>query len=215
MGYSPTTHTLADVIRRVQRAFGDESEDQLEIQDIKDWCNDAQRDIADRERNLKAKATILSVGGQASYRWPAENILYIDSIHYDGQKVDNMSFAQFEVEHFNEDQQVQTGQRPRLWYEWAGEFTFFPAPQDGIEITLLYTRAPMPVNVPVDTLGVPDKYFDTLCNFVLRKAYELDEDWSAVAVKTQEYTESMQALSDEERTAQNMTYGTITEVIHY
>ena len=64
-------------------------------------------------------------------------------------------------------------------------------------------------------LELPDEYFEDVVNYVLKQAYEMDEDWEASQVKSQQLSESLLKRGEEERTAQNMTYETITVVDDY
>ena len=214
MSYGAPTYTVQDVFSRAMRTFGDESGVQLETTDLLRWINDGQRDIVQRESILKAKSSVMSTAGVASYSWPAENILSIDSLHYDGQKIANMSFAQAEQDVIG-DQPSNTADQPIIWYEWAGQFTFYPIPETSKQITIYFTKAPAAVTAPTDLLSIPDRYFNSLLQYVLQQAYEMDEDWQASDAKSKQYNESLAILSDGERTAQNMTYGTITEIWPY
>jgi hypothetical protein len=212
-GYQPTSRTAADVIRRVQRQFGDESEMQLETVDIVGWINDGQRDIAERERILKGKATQPTIPGQRDYRWPSVGILSVDSLHVGGAPLNNVPFAQVEQDYLNTD--VDSTGKPTLWYEWAGQFSFFPVPDSTYTIEIFFSQVPAQVSITTDVLGIPDKYFNSLVHYVLMQAYEMDEDWQAAQAKQQAYQDSLTSIGDDERDAANMTYPTITRAVDW
>ena len=209
MAYGPSTRTVADVFRAVKRAFGDESGVQLEDADILMWINDAQDEINRRNRILKAVSTASSVVGQQDYSFPASNILSIESIHYNGSRLPNMAFAQAEEEIIGKANVPSRGE-PALWYEWGGKFSFYPVPATVKSIAIYYTQKAARVSAPSDLLSVPDKYYNDVVRYALQQAYEMDEDWAASQAKAQQFDASLTDQAEEERTAQNMTYPTIT-----
>jgi len=211
MAYSPSTRTVQDVIKNVQRSFGDESGVQLTNSDIFMWVNDACDEIVKRNRINKAKATIPSVAGQADYSFSALNIMQVEAIHFGGQRIPNMSFAEAEEQVIGRDGVTTQAGIPMLWYEWAGTFTFYPVPNaSGTDIVVYYTGQPTKVTATTDLLPLSDKYYNDIVNFVLLKAYEMDEDPQMSQLKGQQFDASLAAMGEEEREAQNMTYPTIT-----
>lgn len=212
-GYQAITRTAADVIRRAQRQFGDESEMQLETVDVIGWVNDGQRDIAERERILKGKATQPTVPGQRDYRWPSVGILSVDSLHVNGVPLNNVPFAQVEQDYLNTS--ADSSGQPTIWYEWAGQFSFFPVPDSSYTIEIYFSQVPAQVSAGTDVLGIPDKYFNSLVHYVLMQAYEMDEDWQAAQAKQQAYQDSLTSIGDDERDAANMTYPTITRAVDW
>jgi hypothetical protein len=202
------THTVSEVITAVKRQFGDESGVQIDDSDIIRWINEAQEVISNKNKVLKAKSTTSSVANQSSYSFPAQNIQQVESIHYDGQRIPNMTFAEAEEYVFKADPTASLKGMPIIWYEWAGTFTFWPAPDDVNDIDVYYTRRPVAVT-SASTLDVPDKYYPDIVRYVLQQAYELDEDPQNSQLKQKQFENSLNELSDEERTAANMTYSTI------
>lgn len=210
MSYGSKTRLVSEVITAVQRQFGDESGVQLENADIIRWINDAQDIIVAKNKVLKAKSTTPAVAGQAAYTFPSDNIHQIESIHYNGYRVPNMSFPEAEEQIFRSDPAAVSVGEPLLWYEWAGTFTFWPAPSDTKNIDLYYTQRPTRVTASSNTLSVPDKYYQDVVRYCLQQAYEMDEDMQNSQAKGQQFDASLNEKSEEEHTAQNMTYSTIT-----
>lgn len=210
MSYGAKTRLVSEVLTAVQRQFGDESGVQLENADVIRWVNDAQDVIVAKNKVLKAKSTTVSVSGQAAYTFPSDNIHQIESIHYNGIRVPNMSFPEAEEHIFQADPTLVITGDPMLWYEWAGTFTFWPAPSDVKNIDLYYTQRPTPVTQISDVLSVPDKYYQDVVRYCLQQAYEMDEDMANSQAKAQQFDASLNEKSEEERTAQNMTYEKIT-----
>lgn len=207
--YSDATRTVQDVMKEVKRVFGDESGVQLEDADILMFVNNAQLEIVRRNKILKATSTTSSVVGQKDYAFPSSDILQIESLHYAGSRLPNMSFAQAE-ESLISDPTVPDNGEPIVWYEWGGRFSFYPVPSTVKPVTLYYTRQPARITTVTDKLGVSDKYYNDVVRFVLKQAYEMDEDWAASEAKGQQFDASLSDQAEEERTAANMTYPVIT-----
>lgn len=212
VGYGSPTRSVGDVAQVVKRQFGDESGVQVDDNDILEWVNDAQEEIVTRNKILKAKSTTPSVAGQADYNWPAVPIHQIESLHFKGQKIPNMVFAAAEEKIMAADPEKSLTGDPEFWYEWAGTFTFWPAPADVANIDIYYTAKPTKIVSTADMLGVPDKYYRDVVRYVLQQAYEMDEDWTASQTKGQQFDTSLNQMGEEERTAQNMTYDKIIVV---
>lgn len=211
MGYGPPTKTLADVAKAVKRQFGDESGVQIEDEDIVTWVNGAQTTINNRNRVLKTTATTPSVVGQAEYSFPSDDIYLLESVHFDGVRVPNTSWAQAEESVIGMDPNAIG--TPELWYEWAGLIRFYPAPSTVADVKLYFTRKPVEIeSATPDTqlLDLPDKYFPDIVRYCLQQAYEMDEDWPASQAKKDQFDQSVGDLGEQERVGQFMTYETIT-----
>lgn len=212
MSYNIPTKTVADVSAAVKRIFGDESGVQIVDNDIIVWSNEAQQAIADSTKVLKSKATTAMVEGTNTYSLSgiSPKILQIESLLVNGRRIGNMSVAQAEETISQSDPLAAEEGFPGFWYEWAGEITFWPRPNLDAEILIRYTAMPDTLSTISDTLSLPDEFFSDVVNYVLRKAYEMDENESMMNYKRQEFENSMLDLTDEERQAQNMTYETLT-----
>lgn len=211
--YGPPTRKVIEVMTAVKRQFGDESGVQLEDTDLVRWITDAQNTINDQNKVLKSTATIPAVVAQGTYTFPASQVLQIESLHFKGVRVLNLSFAQAEESLIGIEPSA-VGE-PQFWYEWGGTFTLWPAPDTTDSITIYYTAlaTPVPAAWTSDTLlSLPDKYFPDIVAYVLQQAYEMDEDWQASGAKAQQFKDAIALKQDDERRAQDMTFGTITLV---
>lgn len=211
--YGPPTRKVVEVMNAVKRQFGDESGVQLEDTDLVRWITDAQDAINSDNKVLKTTGSISSVNGQATYTFPSTPILQVESLHYNGVRIPNLSFSQAEESLIGAD--TTASGDPEFWYEWGGSFTFWPIPNAVKSITLYYTASPTPVPANWDgntLLSLPDDYFNDIVRFVLAQAYEMDEDWQASGAKVQQFKEGIAAKSEDARRAQDMTFGVITLV---
>lgn len=210
MSYGPSTRTVAEVGKAVKRIFGDESGVQIEDADILMWVNDAQDEIVNRNKILKGTSSMPSVPGQSDYTFPAVLIHQVESLHYDGVVLPNLPFAK--AEEYLLSGAADTAGTPTFWYEWGGKFSLFPVPTEAATVTLYYTMRPARVTAQGSLLSVPDKYHQAIVNFVLQKAYAMDEDWNAQQVAAQQFDAATNEMGEEERSPQNMTYSLITMI---
>lgn len=211
-GFAPPTKTVNDVFRQVKRKFGDESGVQLEETDLLMWVNDATRVIATENKVIRVRATTPIVAGQSEYLLSelAQPVYQIDSLLIDGARVPNMATAQAE-DFITENDPESTEQGfPRFWYEWAGVITFWPKPNVAGTLMVRYVAYPAAVTLTTDILPVPDSYFQDVVNYVLKSAYEMDENEGMMRVKAEEFQTSLDKRGEEQRVAQHMTYEVIT-----
>jgi hypothetical protein len=213
MSYSAPTKTVGDVYDQVKRAFGDESGVQLTNEDIARWINEAQIDISKQNQVLQTTATINMIGGTATYSLSAvtPRIDSVASILLDGRRVGDIPVSQAEESISLADPEgLETG-APQFWYSWGGDITFWPIPNKNYTMLIRYTAQPTNVSTTsTDLLAVPDECFSDVCNYVLMRAYEMDENAEMMAVKQAEYSTSVAERGESEREAATMTYGTAT-----
>lgn len=203
-----TTHTVQDVITDVTRQFGDESGVQVTEADVVRWVNEAQLYIGSKTKFLKSKINV-TTDNTNQYSLTNLNIYQVESIHYDGTPVRNMAFPETEEYILSADPDLVESGDPAIWYEWAGTWSFWPKPPSGQTATIYITKMPDSV-VLGGTLTVPDIYYPDLLNYVMQKAYELDEDFQNSQIKQRQISDSLNEKIEETRTAQSMTYSTIT-----
>ena len=204
------TKTALDVATYVKRQFGDESGIQVTDADIFRWINSGQLYIVQKNKTIKAKATANIVAAQRDYTLPSQNILQLESLHYDGKFLPSLSLAEFQAQGAD----INEPGTPTMWYEWAGTISLWPVPEDSITdgLTIFYTKLPTAVSATSDLLSIPDQYFEAILSWVLSKAYELDEDYEASNNQRALFSQFLDETNEEERTAQHMTYPVITIV---
>ena len=209
MSYSSPSKTVGNVFDYVKRVFGDESGVQLTNADIVRWINDAQNEIADASNIVPATATMSVISGTATYSLTSitPKIDRVASLLLDGRRVGNIPIAQAEETISLADPEgLETGV-PQFWYEWAGDITFWPKPNKNYTMTIRYFARPTPVtNSTSALLSVPDDCFTDIVNYVLMRAYEMDENPEMVSLKQQEFNASVAERGQKDRLAQDMTY---------
>lgn len=213
MPIRPNTMTYGELAIEVKRLFGDESGVQLESGDILRWANQGLREIVVRNKVLKASSTTATVVGTDLYTFPDQDIYEIASMQLDGQLLPNVDYAEAERQILSADpHKTETG-RPQYWYTWGNEFWLWPVPDTVLPITLRYTKVPTKLTgTDSEVLEISDEYFPVLVDYILGKAYEMDEDWTAAQNKATAFENGINTQGEKERDAQDMTYPVIAEV---
>lgn len=212
MSYVSPTKTVQDVINNVTRVFGDEAGVQLSNNDIIRWINEAQREINRQNAVLQQVATTTLNAGQAEYTLSGITppIYEINSLLINGRRIGNISVSQAEESISLADPESEETGAPQFWYEWANTITFWPVPSTAGTIKIRYTAVPTDVASDGDTLTLPDEYFMDIINYVLKMAYEMDENPEMMQLKAGEFSQSLAERGEQYRNAQHMTYPTMT-----
>jgi hypothetical protein len=209
-----TIRTVQDVANRVKRQFGDESGTQITDNDIISWVNAAQLDIVTKNRMLKGFASTVSIAGQDAYTLDAVPILDFRGVRYAGYPLEPTNFN--DVQELMRQTFIDNGipvidARPTLYYDWGNTLYLYPSPPNsGDVIDVFYVARPTDISNLLDTLKLPDTYFESICQFVLQKAYELDDDWTGVANTKSQLDESVTRLAADEIGVVRQAYPTIT-----
>lgn len=213
MSYGPPTKTVGDVYAYVKRVFGDEAGVQLSNDDITRWINEAQRDLAIENAAIQSVATTPLIVNQATYSVSGitPRINDISSLLIDGRRIGNIPVSQAEESISLADPEGEEVGAPQFWYEWADQIIFWPKPSQGGTITIRYTAEPTDVTTNTsDVLSLDDEYFPDIINYVLKQAYEMDENPEMMQAKATEYNQRVAERGEKGTNAQNMTYDTIT-----
>lgn len=216
MPLRPNTYTYAQLAIEVKRLFGDESGVQLEPGDILRWANLGQQEIVTRNKVLKGRADTPTVAATDTYTFPAQDIFEVTSILLDGAPLPNMDYAEAERQILAYDPlKTQTGQ-PQFWYTWGNEFYLWPVPDKAYTMRMLYAKTPpMLTGSDAELLSISNEYFPVLVDYILARAYEMDEDWAAANAKQQSFENSIAQQGEKERDAEDLTYPVIAEVDYY
>jgi len=212
MSYGPPTKTVQDVFDYVKRIFGDEAGVQLSNADIIRWINEAQEDINIANKALQAVATTPLVAAQSDYTVSGvtPKIYEVNSLLIDGRRIGNIPISQAEESISLADPEGTETGAPQFWYEWANTIKFWPVPNAPGTISIRYIAVPAEVTSSTDTLSLRDEYFMDIVNYVLKQAYEMDENPEMMQLKAQEFNQSISERGEKETNAQHMTYPVMT-----
>ena len=211
MSFIKATQTVSDVSTYVKRQFGDEAGVQITDADIIRWINLGEREIFLRNKPIKARGVADTVAGQYAYTFP-DDILEVQTLTCNGQPVERRSFQEAQEYIFKNDPQHTIQGQPNIWYEWGGDFMFWPIPSDNASeaIAIYYVKSPITITDIGSTLSVPDSYYGRLLEFVMAQAYELDENWAAAQVKAEQFDSSVASQDNDDDYTEVDTYPRIT-----
>lgn len=213
MPIRPSTRTYADLKQMVKRTFGDESGVQLEDADILRWANEATQNIAVLNRLLREKATTPIVVGTFDYTFPTQNISQVNSLHVNGRRAEPVEFQDAETTFLMTDPDHEAVGTPLYWWFWADVLTLWPKPDADGTLTLYYTRNPVLLTgLDTEYIDVPDKHYQTVVDYVLWRAYEMDEDWQAAQAKEAQYRSNLVEQKEDEFVTADLAYPVIREV---
>ncbi len=212
-GLYPATRTFAELRRAVTRSFGDEAGVQLESQDIIDFANQGQTEIVVENAILKTRSTASSVIGQSEYAFPDMAIARVESITYGGRLLPNIPFQDAQAKLLEIDaEQVQEG-TPVWWYSYGNSFWLWPRPTSSETIEVFHVAMPEKLTgSESQVLSVPDKWFNALVDYVVQRAFEMDNDWEAAGRKAEQFQAALRSQSEEESQSQWAAFPVVREV---
>jgi hypothetical protein len=213
MTLGQSTRTFGQLSKAVQRGFGDESGVQLEEPDILAFANDGLMEIVAENAILKARSTANSVINQREYTFPDAKISRVEFIHYAGRLLPNVPFADAQEKLIAYDPAQQQVGTPQWWYSYGETFWLWPAPDEVASVELFFVRYPdVLTGDSGQLLGVPDKWFNPLLDYMLKRAYEMDQDWPAAQAKESQFRAALNSQAEEESQSQFGTFPVIREV---
>ena len=207
-----TSKTAWDVKKDVTRTFGDEADIQISDSDIFRWINTAQREILINNRVIKSIGRTYVEEGVSEYDLSSLEIISIQSIRFKNRKLVYRSFNEAE-EHILKHEHSEAHQgHPTLWFEWAGIVNIWPVPTEDVEdgLVVYYVKEPKKVTSTNDRLSLPDSYYENILQFVMSKAYELDEDMPNHNMKLAEFKERIGVLAEQDADNSQDFYPRIT-----
>jgi hypothetical protein len=199
------SYTGDDVAFRVRSSFGDFSGAQLSDAAILSWINDGQREIVNSNTLLRAVKYTNLVAGQQDYTFPGDKVLFIEAVYISGYPIDNVS-PQAAREYIKklDPEMKQNSDRPAIWYERAGIISFYPVPNESVTdaIKLEYVKSPTNLTALSSALGVPDRYFNEMVQYVIANALESDENYDAASFKLRQFRDGLDRLSYKDNVSQ-------------
>lgn len=206
---------VQDVATRVKRSFGDEAGVQVTDQDIIRWVNDAQEEIVlTNEGLMETTSSADIVADQGEYDVPT-NFSVLRSLKYNGFRIKPLSFAEFNeyIDGYSSSGPGGYGPgTPDVFMVWDSKISLFPVPGESVTngLTIYYMRHPDSVGTLADGLTVPLAYHNSVVNYCLQQAYELDEDYQTAGIKKGQFDETMMKLNDRNKWTAQEYYPSIT-----
>lgn len=209
---------VSDIMNRVKRTFGDESGVQVGNEDIIRWINDGMRQIVQtNETLLETSQKTSAVANQQEYSLPSDYLI-LNTVMYKGSgersytQLTGMSWIDFntQVDGWSENQDARS--RPTIYTIRASKIILYPVPDSSITdaIKIYYNRLPVAVTTETDVPEIPVLYHEALVKYCLGQAYEVDEDFEAASMKSQELNVDIATLRGREDWKIQQAYPSIT-----
>lgn len=200
---------VSDVVKRVQRQFGDEASVQIEDADIIRYINDVTKEIAVQNDLTQATGTMNSVIGQNSYALPSD-FLSLKSIYYNNMKVKPLKRTEYDEYIIKSDPDETQQGTPFIYTRWGTNFMLYPKPDAVKVIKLFYLQRPTEVSSLTDVIPLPTEYHLRVVEYCLQQAYQTDEDWDAATQMSAQFTDGMTRLKEQETFSDKEFYPVIT-----
>ena len=185
------TKTVQDMISDVERSFGDTAKVQLFDTDIIRWINSGQMEIISKNPVLKKIAVTPTFKDVGIYDIPP------DCIQMEMIQVDNVILKAVSWEEVrNVTYEGANSGAPQTWAIYANKIFMWPSPSVDGTVQIFYACRPPDVTSAGSYLSIPDRYFDRLKEYVMSRAYEMDEDWTAHQVQRDQFEANLLALSN-------------------
>lgn len=174
---------LTEIIKRVQRIFGDEDEVQIKVSDVISWVSDGQMEVA-RQTECLTKDVWFDYDPNAftGFQLPADFILekrvawYPSGANGESQALNKTTLEMLDQFLSN----PQAKEDPGMYYLWAGKILPHPIPSSTQimekAFRLWFVCAPEPLTQMNDQLQIPLTMHEDLVRYALMRARELNED---------------------------------------
>lgn len=209
---------VGEIKTRVRRTFGDESSVQVLDSDILTWINDGQREIVMHNNELLEKiSTANIISGQQDYSFPSD-LLQLRSLKF--RQDSTVSYGKLDGRSMQEFDEIIDGwegpsygqANPRFYCTFNNVIKLFPIPVNSVTdgLKLYYYRIPTDRVNDIDIIDLPINYHGAIVEYCLKQAYELDEDWTSVGNKANEFNSSVEGQKSREKAHNTETYTRIT-----
>lgn len=197
-------YSVSDVINSVTRQFGDESGVQITEDDIIRWINTACMEMNSKNKILRASDAKIRDPQYGTVPVP-DDVMIINDVFWLDSTLTYHLLTKIDLKDFyhraDKASQLSSNEPPKFWNWTQGEerINLLPkGPDDQLTYSFTYVPEPPILSTPGDTLPLPDRYYDRIVEFVLSKAYELDENWQARQAMLADFDKNMDLLNHAE-----------------
>jgi len=171
---------LTDVIKRVQRIFGDEDEVQISVQDVISWASDGQMEIARQTECLTKDVQFdFDPATYTGFALPSDFILE-KRIAWTAANTNPKPLSKTTLELMDQqgNDPIGTGDSPSSYYMWAGKINVWPIATAAKtnSLRLWYVCSPQPLVQIADQFQIPIYMHEDIVRYALMRARELNED---------------------------------------
>jgi hypothetical protein len=202
-----------EIVRRVQRIFGDSNQAQISIEDIVDWINDAQRMISRETEILEGQVDLNTSSTKESIELPTDFIRERRVTHL-GNKLERTTLGELDNYAYPSDPLLSTTNQANAYYIWGNDLYLYPWPKVNATGTvhLWYTRLPVDVVTVDDVPEIPTRMHAEIVDYCLSIARESNEDWDAANAKLQQFTTRMGRSKDEATATAQSSYPAVRDI---
>src|SRR6266581_4575958 len=191
---------VSEISTRVKRIFGDEAGVQLLDSDIINWINDGQRQIAASSELLQTRAATNLTAMTMEYEFPPD-FLAIRSIRAYGIRLKPIAMQEADDQFpmWDNIANRETG-KPQVFWQWGDSFFLYPVPDESVVagLVMYYTRIPTKVTLQTDSPELPELYHDRIVDFVMKSAYEMDENIQGATFRQTMFQTGMSSIAEDE-----------------
>lgn len=169
-----------ELVKAVQRQFGDETGSMIDVHDVLRWINEGQFQIARRTRDLNGSTTIPVLTGTKQYDLPSD-FFKVSIAELDGKRLQLLTHAQLSTLYPDLNSSAAQQGVSKFFAVIAGgvagaDILLAPIPGSNGSLIVSYKSRPPSINSTDDTLSIAEEYHNTLLTYCLAKAKQLDGD---------------------------------------
>lgn len=212
--------STSDVAARVRRQFGDDDAAQIVDADVIRWINDAQREVCVQHDLMQTILKSNTIAAQSAYSLPG-NILRFRRAAYQGVALLGISATEADALIPTHDQSTAQGfpvGTPTHYWIYAELINLYPAPAttSASDLTINYTASIPDITVlDASLLTVPAEYHNSVVEYCLKHAYELDANIQMIQLKSSDFQGGMDKLRGNEEWASQDVYPSISSQPEY
>jgi len=154
-------------------------------EEINDWINEGQREIAKKTNILKGTSYVNTYSGIKEYELPTD---YLDTVflQMNGEKLYTTS-----MEKAIEQKEKVSGYH--YYYIWDNVLYLTFEPGDN-ELFLLYNKMPMDMTDDLDTPSIPFKHQDALVDYGVYKAKQTDRMFNEADIFKRDFQDKLRDI---------------------
>lgn len=213
-----STITGTTLATEIKDRFGDVGAVQINDTMILRWINQGVLDIISQTPYLKQTAQTNLLAGQSVYSmsaaFPAARVVRYDAVTAGGKKLKFLPFAQFqEIIPDAGESDSPLPADPAYFTEYAGTITLWPEPRESVSngLVIYFSAYPEQMTDLANQLPVPDRFFNSLRDYVMAQALELDENFEASQLKMAQMRNGLTEQFGREDESPTDYYPTITD----
>jgi hypothetical protein len=197
-----------DVVRQVQRLFGDIYEAQITVPDIVDWINDAITTLA-RETEFYELIQTTAYGTATDGVTLPTQFIGEKRVTWNDCPLNKTTILELDdIGSLPSD----TGPAVSHFYFFTGKTYLHPKPSETKDLVLYYVASPASVGADMNAqLPLPGHFHQTIVRRCMIRARELNEDWDQVQKLQQEVDANLGKTRDDQQNRGRETYPVVKD----